>query len=58
MGEDGKECESFTVISIDFLLADDNHLLHINNIKMESNEVKKIGIKNSTCYYFEDMIKS
>ena len=26
--------------------------------KMENNEFKKVGIKNRTCYYFDDMIKS
>ena len=25
--------------------------------KMESNELKEIDIKNSTCYYFDDIIK-
>ena len=29
---------------------------HINNIKMESNnKLKKIDIKNHTCYYFVDI---
>ena len=24
---------------------------------MENNELKKVGIKNHTCYYFDDIIK-
>ena len=28
-----------------------------NNAKMENNELKKLGIKNRTCYYFADIIK-
>ena len=28
-----------------------------HNIKMENNEIKKLLIKNHTCYYFDDIIK-
>ena len=28
-----------------------------NNIKMENNELKKVSIKNRTCYYFDNIIK-
>ena len=31
---------------------------HPNNIKMENNELKKARIKNRTCYYFDDIIKT
>ena len=32
---------------------------HIINIKMEkNNELKKVGIKNHTCCYFYDIIKT
>ena len=27
---------------------------HTNNIKIENNELKKICIKDCTCYYFRD----
>ena len=26
-------------------------------MKMENNEIRKVRIKNRTCYYFDDMIK-
>ena len=28
-----------------------------DNIKVKNNELKKLSIKNSTCYYFDDIIK-
>ena len=28
-----------------------------NNIEIENNELKKVSIKNRTCYYFGDVIK-
>ena len=30
---------------------------HANDIKMENKELKKVRIKNSTCYFFDDIIK-
>ena len=31
---------------------------HIKKIKMEkNNELKKVGIKNRTCYCFDDIVK-
>ena len=36
----------------------DCYILQTNNIKMEKdNEFKKVGIKNRTCYYFDDIVK-
>ena len=36
----------------------DCYILQTNNIKMEKdNELKKVGIKNRTCYYFDDIVK-
>ena len=31
---------------------------HNNNIKMENNDFEKVRIKNRTCYYFDDIIKT
>ena len=31
---------------------------HINNIKIENNELKKVGVKNCTCCYFDGIIKT
>ena len=27
-------------------------------MKMENNEIKNVHIKNCTCYYFDDILKS
>ena len=34
-----------------------HYILDTNNIKVENNELKKLSIKNRTCYYFDDIIK-
>ena len=31
---------------------------HINKIKMKNNELKKVGIKNCTCYHFDGITKT
>ena len=31
---------------------------HSNKLNMENNEIKRAGVKNRTCYNFDDIIKT